>query len=86
MAKFLYRVGRSAYMNRWRFIAVWLLVLIGAGTLMSTMAKSTSMTFTIPGLESVETQEEMAELFPEGGDDMEAPTGTIVGCASRAAR
>ena len=34
MAKFLYRVGRSAYMNRWRFIAVWLLVLIGAGTLM----------------------------------------------------
>ena len=78
MAKFLYRVGRSAYMNRWRFIAVWLLVLIGAGTLMSTMAKSTSMTFTIPGLESVETQEEMAELFPEGGDDMEAPTGTIV--------
>ena len=65
-------------MNRWRFIAVWLLVLIGAGTLMSTMAKSTSMTFTIPGLESVETQEEMAELFPEGGDDMEAPTGTIV--------
>ena len=78
MAKFLYRVGRSAYMNRWRFIAVWLLVLIGAGTLMSTMAKSTSMTFTIPGLESVETQEDMAELFPEGGDDMEAPTGTIV--------
>jgi len=78
MAKFLYRVGRSVYMNRWRFIAVWLLVLIGAGTLMSTMAKSTSMTFTIPGLESVETQEEMAELFPEGGNDMEAPTGTIV--------
>ena len=71
MAKFLYRVGRSAYMNRWRFIAVWLLVLIGAGTLMSTMAKSTSMTFTIPGLESVETQEEIASTAGISASDPE---------------
>jgi hypothetical protein len=78
MAKLLYRIGRSAYLNRWRFIAVWLLVLIGAGTAAATMMKPTSMTFTIPGLESVETQEEMSELFPDGGDDMEAPTGTVV--------
>ena len=78
MAKLLYRIGRSAYLYRWRFIAVWLLVLIGAGTLAGTMAKSTSMTFTIPGLESVETQEKMGEYFPGGGDEMEAATGTVV--------
>lgn len=78
MAKFLYRIGRSAYLYRWRFLAVWLLVLIGAGTLMGTMAKSTSMSFTIPGLDSVETQEEMGDLFPGGSDDAEAPTGTVV--------
>ncbi|AHW63454.1 RND superfamily drug exporter [Corynebacterium glyciniphilum AJ 3170] len=78
MAKLLYRIGRSAYLYRWRFIAVWLLLLIGAGTAAATMMKPTSMTFTIPGLESVETQEEMGELFPGGGDDMEAPTGTVV--------
>ncbi|MDN5682235.1 MMPL family transporter [Corynebacterium glyciniphilum] len=78
MAKLLYRIGRSAYMYRWRFIAVWLLVLIGAGSLMATMSKSTSMSFTIPGMESVKTQEEMAEYFPENGDDMEAATGDIL--------
>ncbi|MDN6325397.1 MAG: MMPL family transporter [Corynebacterium sp.] len=78
MAKLLYRIGRSAYLHRWRFIAVWLLLLIGAGTAAATMMKPTSMSFTIPGLESVETQEEMGELFPGDGDDMEAPTGTVV--------
>ncbi|MGJ0184466.1 MMPL family transporter [Corynebacterium glyciniphilum] len=78
MAKLLYRIGRSAYLYRWRFIAVWLLVLIGAGTLAGTMAKSTSMTFTIPGLESVETQEKMGDYFPGGSDEMEAATGTVV--------
>lgn len=78
MAKLLYRIGRSAYTYRWRFIAVWLLVLIGAGTAAATMMKPTTMTFTIPGLESVQTQEEMSDLFPSEGDSMEAPTGTIV--------
>ena len=32
MAKFLYRVGRSAYAHRWRFIAVWLLIVVAAAT------------------------------------------------------
>ncbi len=31
MATFLYKVGRSAYLHRWRFIAVWLLLILGAG-------------------------------------------------------
>ncbi|WP_297009171.1 MMPL family transporter [uncultured Corynebacterium sp.] len=78
MAKFLYRVGRSAYMYRWRFIAVWLLIMVGAGTAAATMMKSTSMSFSIPGLESVETMEEMGELFPGQGDETEAPSGTVV--------
>src|SRR5699024_8290080 len=33
---------------------------------------------TIPGLESIETQEEMQERFAGSGDQLQAPTGTVV--------
>lgn len=78
MSTFLYRVGRSAYVHRWRFIAVWLLLIIGMGTAAATLSTSTSMNFSIPGLESVETQEKIKERFPSGEDQMEAPTGQVV--------
>lgn len=80
MATFLYRVGRSAYAHRWRFIAVWLLLIIGMGTAAATLQTSTTMNFSIPGLESVETQDKIKERFPSGGEDdpMQAPKGSVV--------
>ena len=80
MATFLYRVGRSAYAHRWRFIAVWLLLIIGMGTAAATLQTSTTMNFSIPGLESVETQDKIKELFPSGGEDdpTQAPKGSVV--------
>ena len=80
MAKLLYRIGRSAYLHRWRFIAVWILILIGAGSAAAGLMKNTSESMTIPGLESLETNDKVMEIF--GGDDsLEAPTGTVVGRA-----
>ncbi|MGO1524803.1 MAG: MMPL family transporter [Corynebacterium variabile] len=77
MAKLLYRIGRSAYFHRWRFIAVWILILIGAGSAAAGLMKNTSESMTIPGLESLETNDKVMEIF--GGDDsLEAPTGTVV--------
>jgi RND superfamily putative drug exporter len=77
MAKFLYRIGRSAYLHRWRFIAVWILILVGAGSAAAGLMKNTSESMTIPGLESLETNDKVMEIF--GGDDsLEAPTGTVV--------
>ena len=78
MATLLYRIGRSAYLHRWRFIAAWLLLIIGVGTAAATLSQQTSTTFTIPGLESIETQEEMQERFAGSGDQLQAPTGTLV--------
>ncbi|WP_459611131.1 MMPL family transporter [Corynebacterium urogenitale] len=79
MATLLYRIGRSAYLHRWRFIAVWLLLIVGMGTAAATMSTTTSMNFSIPGLESVETQEKIKERFPgDSGDQIEAPTGKVV--------
>ncbi|MCG7437943.1 MMPL family transporter [Corynebacterium freneyi] len=78
MATFLYKVGRSAYLHRWRFIAVWLLLILGAGTAAATLTQPMSNTFTIEGLESVETQERIQERFPGEGNALDAPTGTVV--------
>ncbi|WP_333618824.1 MMPL family transporter [Dietzia sp.] len=78
MAKFLYRVGRAAYAHRWRFIAVWLLIVVGVGIAAATLSKPTSTSFSIPGLESIETQDKLAEKFPGSGDQLEAPSGQVV--------
>ena len=78
MATFLYKVGRSAYLHRWRFIAIWILLILGAGTAAATLTQPMSNSFTIEGLESVETQERIQERFPGEGDALEAPTGTVV--------
>ena len=78
MATFLYRIGRSAYLHRWRFIAVWVLLIIGAGAAAATLTQPMSNNFTIEGLESVETQERIQGYFPGEEDQLEAPTGTVV--------
>lgn len=78
MAKFLYRIGKSAYHHKWRFIAIWLIVLFALGGLATTFSKSTNTSFSIPGLDSVVTQEKMQERFPDAGDMASAPTGSIV--------
>ncbi|WP_216692595.1 MMPL family transporter [Dietzia psychralcaliphila] len=78
MASFLYRIGRSAYLFRWRFIAAWMLLIVGVGTAAATLSQQTSTTFSIPGLESIETQEEMQERFAGAGNQLDAPTGTVV--------
>lgn len=78
MASFLYRIGRSAYLFRWRFIAAWMLLIVGVGTAAANLTQQTSTTFSIPGLESIETQEEMQERFAGAGSQLDAPTGTVV--------
>ena len=78
MATFLYKVGRSAYLHRWRFIAVWILLVLGAGTAAATLTQPMSNNFTIEGLESVETQERLQDRFAGQENQLEAPTGTVV--------
>ncbi|MCS5479113.1 MMPL family transporter [Corynebacterium sp. YIM 101645] len=78
MARFLYRLGSSAYRRSWPFLAFWLVLLIAVGALAGAFAKSPSTTFTIPGLDSVVTMEKMQERFPGAEDATNAPTGNIV--------
>ena len=48
------------------------------GTATATLYNGTSENFTIPGLESVETQEEIQQRFSTDEDQLQAPTGTVV--------
>ncbi|MGV3113755.1 MMPL family transporter [Corynebacterium freneyi] len=78
MATFLYKIGRSAYLHRWRFIAVWILLVLGVGTAAATLTQPMSNNFTIEGMESVETQERLQDRFAGQENQLEAPTGTVV--------
>lgn len=78
MATFLYKIGRSAYLHRWRFIAVWILLVLGVGTAAATLTQPMSNNFTIEGMESVKTQERLQDRFAGQENQLEAPTGTVV--------
>ncbi|CAM4001667.1 MMPL family transporter [Corynebacterium frankenforstense] len=78
MSKFLYKVGRTAYRLKWPFLAVWLILLVAVAGLAGAFAKTPSDSFNIPGLQAVETQEKMQEYFPEAGDAINEPTGSVV--------
>ena len=74
MATYLYKVGRWAYANRFKTIAIWVLVLIGMGVGASLLAKPTSESFSIPGIPSEQAQNLMVERFPDKpkfGDSVE---------------
>lgn len=78
MAQFLYKIGSTAYRKKWPFLAFWLVVLVAVGSLAALYSKPTTNSMTIPGLESVETMDKMQERFPDTGDALNAPTGTIL--------
>lgn len=48
------------------------------GTAAATLSQQTSTTFSIPGLESIKTQEAMQERFAGSEDQLQAPTVTVV--------
>lgn len=94
MATFLYRVGRFAYRHRLLVIAVWVLLLVGAGA-STTLAKPFLLDFNLPGTETARAGEMMDEKFP-GQSDMDlmanakvviqAPAGTTLDAPENAAR
>ena len=77
MATLLYRLGKTAY-RRWPiFLAAWVIALVTLGAGAGLLSKPMSNTFSIPGVESVETAELQQELFPDAAA-VDAPSATIV--------
>ncbi|PHV67927.1 MMPL family transporter [Williamsia muralis] len=65
MATYLYRIGKWAYLNKFKMIAIWLLVLVAMGVAAATLSKPNSESFSIPGIPSEKAQNQMVEAFPE---------------------
>ncbi|MCS7475334.1 MMPL family transporter [Umezawaea endophytica] len=67
MARFLSRIGAFAHRHRFSVIAVWLVVLFGAGAGAVTLAGETSSSFSIPGQESTTALERIGQEFGSDG-------------------
>ncbi|MET7705251.1 MMPL family transporter [Micromonospora sp. NPDC005413] len=73
MATLLYRLGRGALRRRRLVVALWLVVLVAAGLAAATLRGPTASNFTMPGTESQQALDLLAEQFPAAS----GATGTI---------
>ncbi|MFC4021688.1 MMPL family transporter [Micromonospora sp. GCM10011542] len=73
MATLLYRLGRGALRRRRLVVALWLVVLVGAGLAAAVLRGPTASNFTMPGTESQRALDLLAEQFPAAS----GATGTI---------
>ncbi|MEU5938812.1 MMPL family transporter [Micromonospora sp. NPDC047548] len=73
MATLLYRLGRASLRRRRLVVAVWLVVLVGLGLAAATLRGPTASNFTMPGTESQQALDLLAERFPAAS----GATGTI---------
>src|SRR6478752_8987822 len=78
MASLLYRLGKTAF-RRWPiFLAVWLVAMVGIGTVAATMAKPMTDSFSIPGIASEKAADLQAELFPSSVNAFDQAGATVV--------
>lgn len=79
MALFLYRLGRFAYLNRFKVIAAWLLIFVGMLAGGALLSKPTVDNFSLPGLPSAKATDIVSANFGEnGGDPFTTASATIV--------
>ena len=78
MAQLLYRLGRLTYLNRWKTLVVWLLLIAGMVAAAANLSQPLSNNFSIPGLESIEAQDKIKERFNTSDDALTAPTAKVI--------
>ena len=85
MATYLYRLGRFAYRRRGWLALVWVLVLAAAGLGAATLSGPMSSSFSIPGTQSQQALDLLAQRMPQAGTGnasarvvFVAPTGAAV--------
>ncbi|MBJ8343684.1 MMPL family transporter [Antrihabitans sp. YC2-6] len=65
MSAFLHRIGSAGALHPWRFIGVWLLLLVLAFGLAAAVGGSPHDNYDIPGLEAQTGNDLLSERFPE---------------------
>jgi uncharacterized membrane protein YdfJ with MMPL/SSD domain len=64
LATYLYRLGGWAFSNRWKVLAVWVVVLAAVALSATAFSGETNDEFTVPGTESQDAQDLLEERFP----------------------
>lgn len=67
MSGALYRLSRACFAHRWLVLAIWVLVLAGAGAGMKLGGGQLDNTFTIPGSQSQTALNQVKHDFPDSG-------------------
>ncbi|MDN6740495.1 MAG: MMPL family transporter, partial [Corynebacterium casei] len=75
---FLFRVGRWSYLNKWKVIIAWVLLLAGVGGAAAALMKPMTSEFSISGTPAIEATYRTVELFPEGGNPANAASVNLV--------
>jgi RND superfamily putative drug exporter len=65
MATFLYRIGHFAYRRAWLVIGIWVVILGGILGANVALGGTTQESFAIPGTESQDAIDKLAEVFPQ---------------------
>jgi RND superfamily putative drug exporter len=84
MATFLYRLGRLSFRRRRWVVALWIALLVGFGAGGAALSGPTSDSFSIPGTESQQALDLLAERFPEA--NVGGATARVVFAAEGAAK
>ena len=64
MATWLYRIGEAAARRAWVVILIWALIIAGVAGAYTTFHGKLSNTFTIPGTQTQQLSDELAQRFP----------------------
>ena len=78
MAKLLYKLGRWSYLNKWKVIIAWLLILAASAGAAFTLSKPFTSNFAIDGTPAIEALGTMERNFPGGGNVATAPGVNLV--------
>ena len=64
MATWLYRIGEAAARRAWAVILIWVLIIAGVASAYTTFHGKLSNTFTMPGTQTQQLSDELAQRFP----------------------
>ena len=78
MAEILFRVGRWSYLHKWTVIVAWIVLLGSVGGAAAAFSRPLTSEFAISGVPSIDAAERVAEVFPEGGNPVNAATVNVI--------
>lgn len=64
MATWLYRIGEAAARRAWAVILIWVFIIAGVASAYATFHGKLSNTFTMPGTQTQQLSDELAQRFP----------------------